>query len=558
MRFLFNPIIYALLLFSLFLSGLGAMGFLGPDEPRYAAVAREMMRSGDYVTPRLFGTPWFEKPPLYYWSAALLFRQGANEVTARLPSALAAIAFLGAWFWFVRRRFGTPTARLACMVLASTVGWISLARAATMDMLLAATLDAALIFLACWFWEERPSQLYAFYGLLALATLAKGPVAVALAGMIALGYIANFRQWAALKKLLYTPALGLFFAVAAPWYLLCYARHGSPFLEEFFFRHNVERFLSPAIGHPQPFWYYLPILVAGLFPWSALLALPLLDGIRGGLRRLLADRERAFLFYWTVLPLVFFSLSHNKLPGYLLPLLPPLTLWAVRDWGAAAEDSRTIADDPKAAAAKPSRKLLSWLLGISTVSLLFIPVVAPLLPESLAGGLRRGLAGWSAAAWSQILNGPAPATLWVILLGLVILGLYQVGHQEWLDGALAVLLGMVLLVFAVNTYFSPSINRLASARTVARRIQLLGVRPEAVAVYRIHRNQRWQLSFYLDHDLPEWTPEAKGSPVSLVVAQQEEPIAKAWPVSFFPGQQIRLWTLREGDPSGIIWVPLRP
>src|SRR3990172_5060514 len=124
---LYNPILHALLAFALFLAGLGAVGFVGPDEPRYADVARAMLRSGDYITPRLFGAPWFEKPPLYYWLAALGFRLGVSEMTARLPSAIFACGFLGVWFWFSRKLFGKPTAVLSCLLLASTLGWIGFA-----------------------------------------------------------------------------------------------------------------------------------------------------------------------------------------------------------------------------------------------------------------------------------------------------------------------------------------------------------------------------------------------------------------------------------------------
>src|SRR6266404_4263728 len=103
MKYFSNPLLWLLLAFTLYFLGLGAVGLVGPDEPRYADVARGMLRTGDYVTPRLFGSPWFEKPPLYYWLAALFFRLGVNDLAARLPSALSACAFIGMWFWFSRR-----------------------------------------------------------------------------------------------------------------------------------------------------------------------------------------------------------------------------------------------------------------------------------------------------------------------------------------------------------------------------------------------------------------------------------------------------------------------
>src|SRR6266404_2360275 len=186
MKYFSNPLLWLLLAFTLYFLGLGAVGFVGPDEPRYADVARGMLRTGDYVTPRLFGETWFEKPPLYYWLASLFFRMGGSEIEARLPSALDAVAFLVMWFKFTRSRFGERRAIFACVLLGSTLGWIGFAHAAVTDMLFAAALGTDLVLLASWFWNKEEQTLWAFYAVLGLATLAKGPVAVVLAGLIAL------------------------------------------------------------------------------------------------------------------------------------------------------------------------------------------------------------------------------------------------------------------------------------------------------------------------------------------------------------------------------------
>ena len=554
MRFFQNPLLYALLAFILYLSGLGAVGFVGPDEARYADVARAMLDSGDYVTPRLFGEPWFEKPPLYYWLAAQLFRLGANELTARLPSALAAIIFLIVWFRFARRRFGKPMALFASILLGSTLGWIGFARAAAMDMLFTVTLDAALIFLGLWFWEQKPGHLYGFYALLGLATLAKGPLAVALAGLVALGYIATFREWAILRKLLLSPAPAAFFAVAMPWYALCYAYNGASFLDEFFLKHNLARFASAqTLGHGQPLWYYIPILVAGLFPWSAMLLLPTLELIHSP-RRILENRQKAFLFWWVALPLVFFSLSENKLPGYLLPILPPLALW-IAEIAMRGQEKEPASDTSRRKAAPsaalhpsaphpPAMPLALWLIGVSTLLLLTVPVLAPLLAESLATGLRQALANWSlASAGAGIWRGAVPVSRWIVLAVGVAFGFYFLRQKQALGAAFMALLGVALCMLAISTHLSPSINRVASARSVAERIASLGVPMQDVAVYRIHRNQAYQLSFYLNHALPEWSPEDRSSNISLVVANQDEQVPFAEPLSLFPGQRLRLWQL---------------
>jgi len=593
MRFIQNPLLVAVLAFILFISGLRAIGFVGPDEARYAAVARGMLLSGDYVTPRLFGEPWFEKPPLYYWAASQLFRFSMNEQTARLPSAIAAIVFLLIWFRFARARFGETVAVLATLFLASSLGWIGFARAAAMDMLFTVTLDLALLLLALWVWDRKPLRLYGFYIFLGLATLAKGPLAVGLAGLVFLGYVATVRDWPALRPLLLSPALAVFFAVAGPWYALCYAVNGAPFVEEFILQHNLARFVSAdALGHGQPVWFYIPVLIGGLFPWSPLLLLPLGEMVHAA-RGVFRDKQRAFLFWWVVMPFVFFSLSENKLPGYLLPILPPVTLWiailverasrAVGEtgleqfslWGrssATAPEGRKILAQgvspglDKQENNKPRRggrqagvgenqldadsvscmpqSVPLVLIACSALLLLLVPLFAPLLSESLATGMRQALADWSiGGAWQQVLRGPVPVSRWLLVAGSVGFTIYFAMRKQALFASFMAFTGVAVCLLAITAHLSPAINRVASARPVAERVIELGVPAEDVAVYRIHRNQAYQLSYYLGRGLPEWSLEDPTSNVSVVVAGQDEQVPIAHPVSYFPGQRLRIWEL---------------
>jgi 4-amino-4-deoxy-L-arabinose transferase-like glycosyltransferase len=537
MRIFFRPLLFSLLAFALYLSGLGSIGLVGPDEPRYADVARGMLQSGDYVTPRLFGQPWFEKPPLYYWLASLAFRFGVSELTARLPSALAALLFLGFWFWFARRFYGDLAARFSCLMLATTVGWIGFGRAAAMDMLLATTLSAAVGSLALWLWENRTSGLYGFYALLGVATLAKGPLAVALAGMVLFGYVVHRREWNILAKMVRTPAVGLYAAIALPWYLLCYWRNGYPFIEEFFIRHNVDRLLSAeAIGHPQPFWFYLPIVAAALFPWSPALLLPLWDAWRRGWRKLTESPERLLLLYWVSLPFVFFSLAENKLPGYLLPILPPLTLWA----------GYVISE--QASADMPENRFIRAALGSSVLLLLGTPLIALLLPEALSTGLRRALALASLAELrAELLQGPVPRFAWLALAALVAFSLILFWRKRTLGGVFAGVFGVTWVVLLLTSYFPPAINRVASMRTVAQRIESYDIAPEELAVFYLHRNQVFGLGFYLASLPPPWDPEAPGPTVTHVAARDDLRVEELHPgarsLSLFPGQRLRLWAL---------------
>jgi 4-amino-4-deoxy-L-arabinose transferase-like glycosyltransferase len=545
MKSLFRPILYSLLLYALFFAALGAIGFVGPDEPRYADVARAMHRTGDYVTPRLFGQPWFEKPPLYYWTAALLFAQGIDERTARLPSALAALLFLGFWYWFARRFYGSQAAQLSCLMLASAAGWIGFSRAAAMDMLLTVTLGAALVCLAVWFWEQRPAGLYGFYAWLGLATLAKGPLAVVLAGLVVIGYVLHSRRWQLLRGVLLTPAVAVFGVVAIPWYGLCYQRNGFAFVQEFFVRHNWERLVSgEAIGHSQAVWFYIPVVLAGLFPWTPMLVLPAAEMIRRGWRQSMEKPQRLFLFYWVLLPLAFFSLAENKLPGYVLPVLPPLTLWAASSLGSAEERGANQAPRDAAHASRLAR----YAMGASALLLLAVPWICVLLPEALAAGLGQALRDATpSSVWRSLTHGPVPYTVWITLAFLVAAALLLLRQRDLISSGGVVTSGVAWSVLVICYFLSPTINRVASVRSVAREVEASGILPEQLAAFHLGREQNYGLGFYLDRLPPEWSPDDPAQHASFVVARGdlrlEQLRPNALPLVLFPGQNARLWAL---------------
>ena len=176
-----------------FFHGLSSIGLLGPDEPRYAAVAREMYQTGDYVTPRLHGVPWFEKPALYYWSAVLGFSVfGVSELAARLPSALAATASVFALYLVCRKLWGRATAVAASLILGSSAGYLAFARAASTDMVLTTCLTMALLSFLMGYNGREPERRWwflAFYAFIGLGVLAKGPVAILLPALSLLGYL---------------------------------------------------------------------------------------------------------------------------------------------------------------------------------------------------------------------------------------------------------------------------------------------------------------------------------------------------------------------------------
>jgi 4-amino-4-deoxy-L-arabinose transferase-like glycosyltransferase len=308
---------------------LGTVPLLGPDEPRYARVAVEMQRSGDWVTPRLQGEPWLEKPILYYWLAGGAYALfGETEAAARLPSVAAALVFVGVTALVGARLYGTASGLHAGFVLATSLLTFVYGRAAAMDLLLAASTTAALGLLALRFTGVAGRlAVPAAHVCLALAVLAKGPIGVLLPGLVVLGYAALRRDAGILKEVLAPKAVLAFAVVAVPWYALVYAAQGQLFVDVFLLGHNLRRFTSTVHNHPGPFFYYVPVLLAGLFPWSGL-ALPGLLTLRP--RRQPAD---LFLLLWLTLPLAFLSLAGSKLPGYVLPCLPPLAL-AMGRWAA--------------------------------------------------------------------------------------------------------------------------------------------------------------------------------------------------------------------------------
>jgi 4-amino-4-deoxy-L-arabinose transferase-like glycosyltransferase len=308
-----------------FFHDLGSIGFIGPDEPRYAAIAREMTLTGDYITPRLYGAPWFEKPVLMYWMAAAGYRLfGINEAGARFPSAFGAAVCVFLVYWCGRRLWDRATGFVAGLILATSIGCFAFARAASADMPLTACLTAALVFFLAGSNDSTPRRrlwFYGFYAALGFGLLAKGPVALLLPAL-SLGACLLLRgKWDDWKT--WRPkALWITAAVAAPWFILCTIVNGWTFIEVFFISHNIERFATPVFGHDRPVYFFIPVLLLLTFPWTFLLT--------SALRRTFG-RNEFVLLWWAIVPFVFFSLSRSKLPGYILPMVPPIALLLAKE-----------------------------------------------------------------------------------------------------------------------------------------------------------------------------------------------------------------------------------
>lgn len=313
----------------LFFYGIGQFGLIGADEPRYAQVAREMLERHDWITPVLGGHAWLEKPPLYYWQAMLAYSAlGVNDVAARIPGALDATLLVIAVYLFFRK-FRRGVEADAALITASSAGVIGYAHAASMDMALAATFSIGM--LAWWAWREGGKQIFlaAFYICMALGMLAKGPVAPVLAAAIVVIFALAARDFRVVVRTVWLPGIVLFCAIALPWYFAVQLQNPQ-FFREFILQHNLARFSSNLYHHRQPFWYYLPVTALAFVPWTVFVIAALVESVRiwwTGRKSIPAEPDFEFQFSlfaccWLVVPIVFFSVSQSKLPGYILPAIP--------------------------------------------------------------------------------------------------------------------------------------------------------------------------------------------------------------------------------------------
>jgi 4-amino-4-deoxy-L-arabinose transferase-like glycosyltransferase len=319
---------------------LGSFPLLGPDEPRYAQVAREMFDRGDWVTPRLGGLPWFEKPALLYWLMMTAYSVfGVTEFAARAGSAVSGVATVLLVGWTATRAERAAGVRLrglglvCASVAASCAGLVIFSHAATFDIVLTATVAAAL---ACFFASEverdagrRGLLLAGFYAGVGASLLAKGLVGVVLPAGVVVVYHLLRRRFPNPLRLGAVWGLLVTAAVAATWYAPVWVQHGQHFFDAFIVQHHFARYLSNKYSHPQPFWFYVPITLMLALPWTVFF-------VRG----LWAAREvnwhaedaetklRALALAWVLVPVAFFSLSGSKLPGYVLPALPGALLLA--------------------------------------------------------------------------------------------------------------------------------------------------------------------------------------------------------------------------------------
>jgi 4-amino-4-deoxy-L-arabinose transferase-like glycosyltransferase len=431
----------AVALYFLYFFGLTRMGLIGPDEARYAAIGRAMAATGDWITPRLWGQAWFEKPALLYWLTASGFKLGLGmEFAPRLPVAVASVAFLVYFFTVLRREFGERAAWYATAILATSAGWLAYSHIAITDLPMSAAFAAAMLAV---FSERASLKDFAIAGaLLGLAVLGKGLVPLVLFIPALWLLRSRVREFAIL--------FGATFVVAAPWYALVSTRNPA-FLADFIWKHHFGRFLESALQHGQPYWFYVPVLLAGIFPWTPLIVLLFQ-------RKLYQDRRAIFLAAWLAWGFVFFSASRNKLPGYLLPVLP----------AAAALMGVTLA-------AAKSRAVSSLLAACGCLLLLVAPM-ADALPQALANGLSR-------TQFHLSLSLIPAATAFAAGCGIT--------RRDWAVTAIGCFVAVIVALTIWRVY--PQLDRELSGRAT----------PGAACLPQTNRSQRYSLEYYAGRNLAD-------------------------------------------------------
>lgn len=455
----------------LFFFGLAHFGLIGADEPRYAQVAREMLARHDWVTPTLGGTPWLEKPVLYYWEAMVAYRIfGVSDWAARLPSAVDAACMALAIYLFLRR-FRKGAELDGALMTASAAGVIGFARAASMDMPLAATFTIGL--LAWYAWQESGNKgsLTAFYAFIALATLAKGPVAPVLAALIIVAFAFAMGDERLILRTLWVPGILLFTALALPWYAAVQLRNPQ-FFREFILQHNLARFGTNLYHHKEPFWYYAPVMLIALAPWSGFALAAVAKGADGWYRQRRSlkseDAFPAFLIIWMIVPLLFFSISQSKLPGYIVPAIPAGTVLL-------ADYIRR----QRAANERPQPVLI--LLHALVAAGLIVPA---LLIQYL---LLQQRLPWNQATWVSV----AIALVLAVAITLGLLSRAGFGALR-----LVTMVPVVLALAVVLRLGAPALDSRLSARPLANAIADLDSQHLPIAVFHVSREVEYGLAFY--------------------------------------------------------------
>ena len=511
------------------------LGLVGADEPRYAQIAREMLQAhsdachaanakvfprsihptdlmaslhcleGGTVTPILYGQPWLEKPALYYWRAMSFFKEfGVSDWSARLPSTSGAF-FLIVLVFLHLRRFRPGGHLDAALITTSCLGIAAFARGASTDMQLAAPFCIGMLGWYAWYETGKKFWLFDLYFFGAAATLAKGPVAPFLALCIIFLFLGLRKEWAALRRTIWIPGILLYLVMVLPWYLAVQRRNPT-FYRQFFLEHNLERFATNRYQHHQPFWYYLAVLFIALMPWTVLGIRALIDGLevsvaewsarRRPLRYLghsrAGDAFPEFLVLWAIFPILFFSFSGSKLPGYILPSIPPLTILTGDYLNRIKRDGIS--------------PWLLWSHAVACAVLVFVLLLSPqhMKYETLV----------PSALWLTIAGVSAVATMLAVVFAVRKYGLSQLCN-------ITLVPVFALLVFLLG-FHGRELDLNYSARPLAQEIARQAPNEKIVAVQSIKRDMDYGLAFYRNERLIHYDQDGVPDAEHLLVVRAND------------------------------------
>ncbi len=439
-------LLLSILVVFLAFDNLGYRKLANPDEGRYSEISREMAASGDWVTPRLNGLKYFEKPPLQYWATALSFKLlGESEFSARLYTALCCllsiliIAFTG---W---RLFSAEVGALSALALIGSPYFMALGEIVTLDMglTLFTTLAVCAFMLSqragASVMQNRNYLLLAWAGM-AGAVLSKGLVGIVFPAVTIFFYCLTQRDWRRLLNFRWGWGLVLFFAITAPWFIAV-SLQNSEFARFFFIHEHFERFLTTSHRRVGAWWYFIPILFLGVLPWAFLLLAAVQRAWRAE-ARLTSFRPLRFALIWSLFIFIFFSASSSKLPAYLLPVFPPLALVI----GYFLHDT-------------PARKL-AWFIAPGVVLGLIAAYAAWIAPQDARDALTRGLYN----EYSLWLIGASLTLVTAICLAFLLLR----RKHRWF-GVVAIAIGSLMVVELIEQAFEV-LSPLKSGYVVAQKM----------------------------------------------------------------------------------------
>ena len=513
----------------LFFYGLGAFGLLGADEPRYAQVAREMLDRADWVTPTLLGKVWLEKPVLYYWQAMVSYRVvgGVSGQAARLPGAFDATLLIAAVYFFLRK-FRPGSEVDGALITASCAGVVGFAHAAATDMPLTACFGIGLL---CWYaWYESGRKIYlaAGYVFLALGTLAKGPVAPALSALIIFLFVAVKRDWQVIWRSLWLPGIALYLAVMLPWYVAVQVRNPE-FFRVFILEHNLGRFSQDLYHHRQPFWFYLPVFLLATMPWTIVLIAAVVERVRvvwsEGKEAFTSPEDSwpLFLLIWMLVPVLFFSASQSKLPGYILPAVPAAALLVTEHLAVCRSENRK------------TSLLIAVAHGIICGMLVFAAASAATI------AINHHLA-WE--RWTYI----AAALGGAFAIGIIIVLRSASGARLLRSVTMA---AVVVSMAAFIRFAAPVIDAMQSARPIAESIEAFSHEPVPIAIYHVGRAQEYGLEFYLNRRAEKYEEGSVPAVAHVVVAARN---TQAQVAEIVAGRRVSYLTTLPAAKVDLYWV----